>query len=193
MKIMKKNFKVLLLAVFVAVASCSFTTKEFNDPDKDKLLIDLITFVLGKGHYSPKDMDDDFSKNIYNDFIDGIDPLKRYFLASDIEEFSQYENEIDDQIKTKDVTFYNLVYTRLSERILEVEKMYPKVLEEPFDYTLDESIMVDYEEIPYAKNKKELKDRWRKQLKFTTISNYYDLIDENGTAVEKGDSEDEIK
>ena len=191
MKIMKKNFKVLLLAVFVAVASCSFTTKEFNDPDKDKLLIDLITFVLGKGHYSPKDMDDDFSKNIYKNFIEGIDPLKRYFLASDIEEFSQYENEIDDQIKVKDVTFYNLVYTRLSERIIEVEKMYPKVLEEPFDYTLDESIMVDYEEIPYAKNKKELKDRWRKQLKFTTISNYYDLIDENGTALEKGDSEDE--
>ena len=188
---MKKNFKVLLLAVFVAVASCSFTTKEFNDPDKDKLLIDLITFVLGKGHYSPKDMDDDFSKNIYKNFIEGIDPLKRYFLASDIEEFSQYENEIDDQIKVKDVTFYNLVYTRLSERIIEVEKMYPKVLEEPFDYTLDESIMVDYEEIPYAKNKKELKDRWRKQLKFTTISNYYDLIDENGTALEKGDSEDE--
>lgn len=191
MKIMKRNFKVLLLAVFVAVASCSFTTKEFNDPDKDKLLIDLITFVLGKGHYSPKDMDDDFSKNIYNDFIDGIDPLKRYLLASDIEEFSQFENEIDDQIKAKDITFYNLVYTRLSERIIEVEKMYPKVLEEPFDYTLDESIMVDYEDILYAKDKKELKDRWRKQLKFTTISNYYDLIDENGTIVKKGDSEDE--
>ena len=91
MKIMKKNFKVLLLAVFVAVASCSFTSKEFNDPDKDKLLIDLITFVLQKGHYSPKAMDDKFSKNIYKNFINAVDPLKRYFLASDIEEFSQYE------------------------------------------------------------------------------------------------------
>ena len=188
MKIMKKNFKVLLLAVFVAVASCSFTTKEFNDPDKDKLLIDLITFVLGKGHYSPKDMDDNFSKNIYKNFIDAIDPLKRYFLASDLEEFSQYEFEIDDQIKAKDITFYNLVYGRLSERILEVEKMYPKLLEEPFDYTIDESINVDYEEISYPKNKKELKDRWRKQLKFTTISNYYDLIEDNGNLV-KDDKE----
>ncbi len=188
---MKKNFKVLLLAVFVAVASCSFTTKEFNDPDKDKLLIDLITFVLGKGHYSPKDMNDDFSKNIYKNFINGIDPLKRYFLASDIEEFSQYELEIDDQLKVKDITFYNLVYTRLSERILEVEKMYPKVLEVPFDYTLDEVIEVDYEELDYPKNKKELKDRWRKQLKFTTISNYYDLIEENGNIVKEGSSEGE--
>ena len=46
MRIMKKNLKVLLLAVFVAAASCSFTTKEFDDPDKDKLLIDLITYVV---------------------------------------------------------------------------------------------------------------------------------------------------
>ena len=188
---MKKNFKILLLAVFVAVASCSFTTKEFNDPDKDKLLIDLITFVLGKGHYSPKDMNDDFSKNIYKNFINGIDPLKRYFLASDIEEFSQYELEIDDQLKVKDITFYNLVYTRLSERISEVEKIYPKVLEVPFDYSLDELIEVDYEELDYPKNKKELKDRWRKQLKFTTISNYYDLIEENGNIVKEGSSDGE--
>ncbi len=48
MKIMKKNFKVLLIAVFVAIASCSFTTKKFDNPEKDKLLIDLITVRLGK-------------------------------------------------------------------------------------------------------------------------------------------------
>ena len=94
---MKKNFKVLLLAVFLGVVSCSFTTKEFNDPDKDKLLIDLITYVLQKGHYNPKDMNDEFSKNVYDDFILGLDPLKRYFIASDIEEFKQYKFEIDDE------------------------------------------------------------------------------------------------
>ena len=69
MRIMKKNFKVLLIAVFVAIASCSFTTKKFDNPEKDKLLIDLITYVLEKGHYSPKDMDDAFSRNIYKNFF----------------------------------------------------------------------------------------------------------------------------
>ncbi len=101
MRLMKKNLKILLLAVFVAVASCSFTTKEFNDPDKDKLLIDLITYVLEKGHYDPKDMDNVFSAGVYKDFINTMDPLKRYFLASDIEDFSVYETEIDDQIRNK--------------------------------------------------------------------------------------------
>lgn len=181
MRIMKKNFKVLLVAVFVAIASCSFTTKKFDNPEKDKLLIDLITYVLEKGHYSPKDMDDAFSRNIYKNFIDGVDPLKRYFLNSDIEEFKQYETTIDDQIKIKDVTFFKLVYTRLTDRIAEIEKIYPRILELQFDYSIDEELNVDYDKITYPKNIKALENRWRKQLKFTTISNYYDLIEENGT------------
>ena len=189
MKIMKKNFKVLLVAVFVAIASCSFTTKKFDNPEKDKLLIDLITYVLEKGHYSPKDMDDAFSKNIYKNFIDGVDPLKRYFLNSDIEEFKQYETAIDDQIKIKDVTFFKLVYTRLIDRIAEIEKIYPRILELSFDYSIDEELNVDYDNITYPKNIKALENRWRKQLKFTTISNYYDLIEENGTNLNEKSTE----
>ncbi|RZP04771.1 MAG: tail-specific protease [Flavobacteriales bacterium] len=186
---MKKNFKVLLIAVFVAIASCSFTTKKFDNPEKDKLLIDLITYVLKKGHYSPKDMDDAFSKNIYKNFIDGVDPLKRYFLNSDIEQFKKYETDIDDQIKIKDVTFFKLVYKRLTERIAQIEKIYPRILELPFDYSIEEELSVDYDKMTYPKNLKALENRWRKQLKFTTISNYYDLIEENGTNL-NGESEE---
>lgn len=189
MRIMKKNFKVLLVAVFVAIASCSFTTKKFDNPEKDKLLIDLITYVLEKGHYSPKDMDDAFSRNIYKNFIDGVDPLKRYFLNSDIEEFKQYETAIDDQIKIKDVTFFKLVYTRLTERIAQIEKIYPRILELPFNYSIDEELNIDYDKITYPNNIKALENRWRKQLKFTTISNYYDLIEENGTNLNENSTE----
>ncbi|MDC8003034.1 carboxy terminal-processing peptidase [Aureisphaera galaxeae] len=191
---MKKNLRVLLLAVFVAAASCSFTTKEFNDPDKDKLLIDLITYVLDKGHYDPKDMDNVFSAGVYKDFINTMDPLKRYFLAQDLKEFSVYETEIDDQIRNKDLTFFNLVYDRYVERFEESKKYYRGILSGPFDYAKDDKINVDYEELEYAENKRELMERWRKQLKFSAISNYYDLMEEKknsdknkAEALEKGE------
>ncbi len=195
MRIMKKNFKVLFLAVFVSVASCSFTTKEFNDPDKDKLLLDLITYVLQKGHYDPKDINDDFSAGVYKDFINGLDPLKRYFLASDIEEFSKYETEIDDQLKNKDLSFFDLVYERFNERMEDVKKIYPEVLDKPFDFTVNETINVDYDNLAYANSIKELKARWKQQLKFTTLSAYYDLVEDQKNR-EKGitsatDKEDE--
>src|SRR5690554_2553861 len=178
MRILKKNFKVLFLAVFVAVASCSFTTKEFNDPDKDKLLLDLVTYVLQKGHYDPKDIDDAFSSGVYENFINGLDPLKRYFLASDIAEFSKYRTEIDDQIKNKDLTFFNLVHSRFLQRTDDVRKLYPEILAKSFDYSENETINVDYDNLEYAKNTKELQERWRKQLKFTSLSSYYDLVEE---------------
>lgn len=192
MRIMKKNFKVLFLAVFVAVASCSFTTKEFNDPDKDKLLLDLITYVLEKGHYDPKDIDNQFSADVFDNFIQGLDPLKRYFLASDITEFSQYKNEIDDQIKNKDLSFFNTVYDRFKERMEDVQKIYPEVLNESFNFDEKDVINVDYDALEYAKSIPDLKDRWKQQLKFSTLSGYYDLVQEQ-TRKEKGTeaSEDE--
>ncbi|MEZ4817497.1 MAG: carboxy terminal-processing peptidase [Flavobacteriaceae bacterium] len=174
-----------MLSVFVAFASCSFTTKDFNDPEKDKLLVDLITYVLEKGHYDPKDMDDAFSKAIYANFIEALDPLKRYFLASDMEGFKIYETEIDDQIRNKDLTFFNAVYEKYMQRAEESKAYYKEVLNTPFDYTMDEKIKVDYDQLPYADSKKELKERWRQQLKFSTISNYYDLVEEKNTSEEK--------
>ena len=180
MRLMKKNFKLLMLAVFVAAASCSFTTKSFDDnPDKDKTLIDLITYVLEKGHYDAKNIDDDFSSAVFDDFIQQLDPIKRYFLASDIEEFEKYRTQIDDQLLAKELDFFNLVYNRFDKRIKEAQEYYPEILAKPFDYDLSEEINVDYENLPYADSKKELKERWRKQLKFTTLSTYYDNIEDN--------------
>ena len=185
MRLMKKNLKVLLLCVFLAAASCSFTTKEFDDPDKDKLLIDLITYVLDKGHYDAKEMDNVFSAGVYKDFINSMDPLKRYFLASDIQNFSVYETEIDDQIRNKELTFFNLVYERFLERQVIAKGFYGDILSKPFDYTKEEMINVDYDKLPYATSKRELKERWRLQLKFSAISNYYDLVDEKKSAAVK--------
>src|SRR5690606_35526602 len=104
--------------------------------------------------------------------------LKRYFLASDIAEFSKYKTEIDDQIKNKDLSFFNLVYTRFDERMEDVKKIYPEVLNEPFDFSKQESINVDYDNLAYAKYEKELKARWMQQLKCTTLSGYYDLVED---------------
>lgn len=188
MRFMKKNFKVLLLAVFVAAASCSFTTKTFDDPDKDKMLIDLITYVIEKTHFANKDFDDAFSASVYEKFINDIDPLKRYFLASDIEEFSKYELKVDDQLKNKDLAFFNLVHTRLTERMEQSKKIYNDILTQPFDYTENEEINVDYDNLPYASTMDELEERWKQQLKFSAISTYYDLKEEQRFKLEGDDS-----
>ena len=164
----------MALALLFSVASCSFTTKDFDDPDKDKVLIDLISYVLERAHYDAKELNDEFSQAVFDDYIAALDPFKRYFYKKDIVEFAEYKNAIDDMIKEKDLTFFDLTYTRLRERVTEANAIQAEVLESPFDFTIEETIDTDYEKLDYVKNKKALKDRWRIQLKLQVLSSYYD-------------------
>jgi carboxyl-terminal processing protease len=189
---MKRNYKFLVLVLLMAATSCSFTTKTFNDPNKDKLLIDLITYVLERGHYDAKTIDDSFSKEVYKDYLNAVDPLKRFFYEKDVKEFVVYQDKIDDQIKEKDLTFFNSTHDRLLERMKEVRGIYKEILAQPFDFSEEEDINTNYEEIDYVSSREELKERWRKQLKFNTLGNYYDSKDDEAKQLEK-DPEYKVK
>ncbi|WP_304132101.1 S41 family peptidase, partial [Mesonia mobilis] len=186
---MKRNYKVFLLGLLLAVASCSFTTKEFDaNSDKDEVLIELISYVLSKGHYDPKNINDEFSGNVYKSYLTGIDARKRYFLKEDIEEFEQYEDQMDDQINAHKIDFFNLTYNKLQQRLEETKDYYPEILAKPFNFDEEEEIDTDYDKIDYASSKAELKERWRKQLKFTTLSTYYDLKSEEEAKAEEDET-----
>ncbi|MGO4822397.1 MULTISPECIES: carboxy terminal-processing peptidase [unclassified Flavobacterium] len=175
---MKRNYKILLTILLLSVTLFAFKIKSGNepDPDKDKLLLELLTFVIEKGHYNPATIDDNFSKGIYKDYIQALDPSKRFFLQSDIDEFSKFETDLDDELMNKDLTFFNLTYDRLMQRMKESKGIYKTVLSKPFDYSIDESFNTDYEKAAYAKNATELKDRWRKQIKLSTLSSLTDRL-----------------
>ena len=187
MYMIKSNLKWLLLVVFIAVASCSFTTKSFTneESDSDKLLVELITYVLERGHFSPVAIDDVMSERVYEDFIEGLDPAKRFFLKSDIDEFEKYKFEIDEQLKAKDFTFFSAVHKRFLERREEVKKFYQEILAKPFDFSVDEVMVIDYEEREYPATDMDLHERWRVQLKLNVLETYYDKIEEDKAKAEK--------
>ncbi|MFY7757491.1 MAG: carboxy terminal-processing peptidase [Flavobacterium stagni] len=185
---MKRHFKKILLVLVVAIGLWSFMPKSKDgDPEKDKLLLELLTYVIEKGHYNPANIDDTFSKGVYKEYIDALDPSKRFFLQSDIDEFSKYETKIDDQILGRDLTFFNLTYNRLVQRMEESRAYYREILENPIDYKVDETINTDYENAPYCKDVSELKERWRKQIKLSTLSS---LVEKQKLQEKGGDKKD---
>ena len=188
---MKRNLNIFLLAIFVAFASCSFTTKTFDNPDKDKLLMQLITYLLEQGHFQPKDFNDDFSRDVYSRFLKRVDPYKHYFYQSDLDNFKKFELELDDQIRNYDVQFFNLVYEQLMLRIEESNATYKAILSSPFDYDIDETFQSDPDQLEFVNSKKQMRERWRKQLKLSTLSNYHDLVSEQDS--NKEDSETILK
>ena len=191
---MKRNINIFLVSILIAFASCSFTSKSFDNPDKDKLLMQLVTYLLEEGHYEPKNINDSFSERVYESFLNQVDPFKNYFYQSDIKEFEAYKTDLDDQILNHSVAFFNLVYNRLITRIEDSRSLYAQVLETPFNYDLEESFDTDYENKSYSSSKSQMKDNWRKQLKFSTLSNYHDLVtDEKETKKSNTDSEAEAR
>ena len=173
---MKRNFNILLLAIFIAIASCSFTTKTFENPNKDKLLMQLISYLLEQGHFQPKDFNDEFSLEVYKRFLNRIDPYRHYFYKSDIELFKQYERELDDQIQNYEIEFFNIVYEKLTQRINESVDVYKDILSKPFNYEINETFKSESEKLDYVSSRNEMYERWRLQLKFTTLSSYHDLL-----------------
>ena len=169
---MKKIFITSFLIFSLLLVSWKFSEAKFDDPNKDKLLIELLKYVLDKGHYQSLDINDELSKKVYNSYLDMIDPQKKYFLNSDLREFKKFEKLIDDQWLSYDLAFFNLTHTRLIQRINEVEMFLPSLFNSTFEFDIDENINVDFENLTFSKNDKERKERWRKQLKFSMLDLY---------------------
>ncbi|MDA9241062.1 carboxy terminal-processing peptidase [Flavobacteriaceae bacterium] len=169
---MKKIFITSFLIFSLLFVSWKFSEVKFDDPNKDKLLIELLKYVLDKGHYQSLDINDELSKKVYNSYLDMIDPQKKYFLTSDLREFKKFEKLIDDQWLSYDLAFFNLTHTRLIQRINEVEMFLPSLFNSTFEFDIDENINIDFENLTFSKNDKERKERWRKQLKFSMLDLY---------------------
>lgn len=176
----KQNYRkitLLAVAIFLAAFTISFTINKKQDPEKDKVLISLLKFALTKGHYQPKDFNDALSEKIYNDFIKNLDPRKRYFMQSDLDEFSKYKLAIDDQINNEDLTFFRLVNNRFEQRLKEVNGFYKELLKSPFDFNNDESISIKYEDLTYSKTEAERIKSWQKEFKLNVISRLNDRLE----------------
>ena len=171
---MKKKLIIFFTLFSFVFISWKLSNPNFSDPNKDKLLIEVIKYVLEKYHYRTIEINDDFSKKMFETYFDQIDSQKKYFLASDIREFKKFENDLDDFIKNYDLTFFETTHERLLQRIKEVEEFYPVILSKPFDFSVIEDINVDFENMNFSKTKKERADRWRKQLKYSALD-IYDL------------------
>jgi len=171
---------------FILVSGLIFgITLKNEDPNKDKLLLEIISYVLDRGHYDPKEINDAFSENVYMNYLENIDGQHRFFLKTDITTFDSYRYRIDDEIKSTELNFFNLSFTKLMERMDQVEGFYESILNIPFDFTIKEEINLDYENLPYATSIAELKKQWRKQFKLNALERFTFKKEEELNKVEK--------
>ncbi|MBC8487561.1 MAG: carboxy terminal-processing peptidase [Bacteroidetes bacterium] len=184
-----RNIKLVAIAVLLIFASLLFISYQSSTDDlRRDLLVKVVSFAINSGHYHPGDIDDDFSVKAYNLYVERIDYAKRFLLKEDVEKLSKYKTELDDEMKNNDFEFFDISVSILNKRINESESYYKEALEKPFYFEKDEYYEFDPDKKYYAANKTELKERWRKSLKYETLTRLNDLIEEQEKAVEKSDT-----
>lgn len=158
------------LAIFLLpLIFCSYRPANEADSQKEQFLMRLLYEGLSSSHYDPQKIDDKLSEKVYGLYIERLDFSKLFLLKPDVEELSKYKDLIDDEIKNSQFDFFDLSLKIINKRVEEASSYYKKILSKPFDFSEKESFEVDEEKRDFASSKEELKEMWRKYLKYRTL------------------------
>ncbi|NTS41261.1 carboxy terminal-processing peptidase [Flavisolibacter sp. BT320] len=178
----------VLTGVFFTVRTVGRTNA--NPPSKYEKILQLVGAILTQGHFNPKEINDDFSRKIYNRFFENLDPEKNIFLASDIKSLEKFSTRIDDEVKGAPVEFFKAAGLLFDSRIKELENDYKTILAKPFDFTVNETYQGNSDAKQFPATDAARREDWRKYLKYLTLQRYSDLLDSRESSVGK---EGEIK
>ncbi len=171
----------VIAAVFFGGLFFAFRNSSNNDgstPEQRKKLLTAIGSLLEEQHYSPKNINDAFSKQVFKKFLEDMDGEKNIFIQSDINDLKKYETSIDDEIHGAEIKFEPAASVIYDKRIAEIMSFYKVILAKPFDFTVDEDIITNTEKLDYPANEQERNERWRKKLKYLTLERYVELLDQ---------------
>lgn len=171
--------------VILAIGLCSFTFFQFG---KNQLLLDMLMSALNQAHYNPLKVNDDFSEKAFNLYVKRLDYNKKFLIQSDIDALAKYRRQIDDEVNNGTFEFYNLSAELITKRIKEKENWSKEILAKPFDYKTDEEYETDGDKVKYVNTEAELKNEWRKMLKYQVIGRLDELMTGQEKAKAKKDS-----
>ncbi|MEO0898819.1 MAG: carboxy terminal-processing peptidase [Bacteroidota bacterium] len=185
---MKTKFIYYSLAIGALILLSSYT---FVGGDKGQVLVRLMMKGMEYYHYQPQQINDGFSEKVFEKYLEKIDYSKRFLLKREVENLSIYKDKIDDELQSESFEFFELSYGILKHRIGKAEEYTTEILSKPFDFTINEELDSDVENMAYATTEAEIKDRWRKELKYRTLTRLVSSIERQKTekekAIEKGE------
>ncbi|TAH26908.1 MAG: tail-specific protease [Cytophagales bacterium] len=184
-----RKYFFLFIVIFLFGSYAPKETKE----EKDKILLSVILHSLSSSHYLSKDLNDDLSKKIFDEYLKMIDVNKKFFIKEDIEQLKKYHTQLDDQAKVGTFEFFELSQSLLKKRIQQTEEFYKEILSKPMDFKIEESIETNPDKLNFANNPAELKENWRKLMKYIVMSRLQDMNLAQEKAIEKKDTAVKVK
>lgn len=190
---MKIRKGIVYLSVSV-VAILFFAAAMFpqgTNEEKEAILMHTILRFLDYSHYQPRDIDDDFSEMVYDQYVKQLYGHGRFVTKQDLKKLNTYEKLLDDEAKQGSYEFFNLSLEIFDANLTKTQEYYREILAQPFDFSAQEEVEMDGEKREIAKNDAELKEFWRKYLKYETLTRYSDMLEEQEDVGEEGERKSE--
>ena len=144
--------------------------EELTPPSRnDRQATTMVTTLMEGMHLSNHPLDDSRSIRAFDNYIENLDPLKVYFLQSDIAEFNKYKTLLDDQMRQKDFTAAYEIFNRFLQRLDERTELAVELVDAEHDFDIEEEIVTDPDLMEFAATEEEVRDRWRKRIKYSLL------------------------
>jgi carboxyl-terminal processing protease len=175
---MKKLLFVSLTLFFTAVSAMAALPAEEFDINRARLLSFILRGQINQNHYSQKPIDDALSRAAFDLYLKQLDGQKRFLLKEDADKLEVFATRIDDEINRGRLELAALGARVMSLRVSQVEQLAGELIEQKFDFSVDESLETDPEKLDFCKDEAELRERWRKILKFQVLVRYLNLLED---------------
>jgi carboxyl-terminal processing protease len=186
---MFKKPKLNTLFLFLPLMSLMFCfNAPKNDDEKMSTIMVSVKNTMSYLHYSPKPMNEAYSKEVYKHYFEMVDPAKRYFLQTDMDEFAKHEAKLSDYLGAGDLVFFKLTTDRLLQRVDEIDLMTKEIFKSPINLDKEDNFILDAKNKKYSKDKKELYAEWVKYVKFNILQEMESLNAKEITQKELKDS-----
>ena len=186
-------FSVVILLQFVANSFAGDSTRTDYKPilpeQQHSIVFQATMEIIAVNHYNKLKFDDEFSSKAFDNYLKHLDPNRVYFLQSDINQFEKYRNSLDEMIKTGNIQpafdIYNVLMKRIKERInfslgivkidsslLKIDSTKSdknKISKFDFDYTLNDSFMIDRENAAWCIDTSEQNKLWYRKIKYECL------------------------
>ncbi|CAM3469485.1 carboxy terminal-processing peptidase [Elizabethkingia occulta] len=178
--------KLLLLSSLGTLIFC-FNSPQ-NDDEKMQTIMVSVSNTLSYLSYNAKPINDAYSQDVYKQYFEKLDPSKKYFLQSDMDEFAKYKTKLDDYLKTGDITFFKLTNDRYLQRLTDIEKMSQDIFAKPINLDEDEDIIMEPKLKKNPANQKEMYAEWKKFIKYNILQEMQTLNEKEESQKKKKDS-----
>ena len=170
-------FAIVVIGLFAASYMPHISVEE-----KDNLLLQTLLGGINQLHYSPNEVDDAYSKQVFDLYLNRLDNGRRWLTKDEVATLKAYEMKIDDAILDPNYEFFEKSIALKKAGLARAEVFYKDLLKEPFDFTSVESIELDGDKKEFAKDEAQLKEYWGKTLKYDVMTRLADKLDKKEKA-----------